>query len=175
MHGFSFGAKLGLMQPLEPADARHLRAADGWLGPGSWREANEELDNITAEIRAHPAVLRVRWQVYAAAKHWPLAIEVAQGLTKMLPDDPGAWGNPGNSLYWAGRTQEARDALAPALPRFPGDAGIRYSMACYECQLGRLAEAKELLEQAFALDDKLRLAALDDPDLEPLWKNIGAT
>jgi len=162
------------MQPFDAPDAHRLRAAQGWLGLGSWREANEELEGIASELRAHPAVLQVRWQVYAAAKHWPLAIEVAQALTGMLPDDPGVWGNLGNSLYWAGRTQEARDPLAPVVPRFPGDAGLRYNMACYECQLGCLAEAKGILAQAFALDRGLRLAALDDPDLDPLWRGIGS-
>jgi hypothetical protein len=29
-----------------------------------------ELDNITPELRVHPAVLEVRWQIYAKAKRW---------------------------------------------------------------------------------------------------------
>jgi hypothetical protein len=41
--------------------------------------------------------------------------------------------------------------------------------------LGRLEQAKQWLEKAFALGDamKMKLAAQDDPDLEPLWKHIG--
>jgi hypothetical protein len=51
---------------------------------------------------------------------------------------------------------------------------MRYNLACYECQLGRLEQAKGWLEKAFALGDarEMKLAALDDPDLEPLWKTI---
>jgi hypothetical protein len=54
---------------------------------------------------------------------------------------------------------------------------MRYNLACYESQLGRLEQAKNWLEKAFALGDarKLKLAALDDPDLQPLWKEIGKT
>jgi hypothetical protein len=50
---------------------------------------------------------------------------------------------------------------------------MRYNLACYECQLGRLELAKEWLEKAFKLGDakKMKLAALDDPDLEPLWRD----
>ena len=35
-------------------DQRHLRAAQGWFELGLHLEANEELENITAEYRAHP-------------------------------------------------------------------------------------------------------------------------
>ncbi len=48
---------------------------------------------------------------------------------------------------------------------------MRYNLACYECQLGNLKEAREWLKQAFNLGDakQMKLAALDDPDLQPLW------
>ena len=39
--------------------------------------------------------------------------------------------------------------------------------------LGRLGEAKRCLEKALDLDARLRLLALEAPDLEPLWRNIG--
>jgi hypothetical protein len=46
--------KLGL------SDQRQLEAAEGWLELGNWYEANEELERISPEKRAHPFVLRVR-------------------------------------------------------------------------------------------------------------------
>ncbi len=51
-----------------------------------------------------------------------------------------------------------------------GHAILRYNLACYECQLGRLEQAKDWLHKAFAIDDakELKLMALDDPDLEQL-------
>jgi hypothetical protein len=54
---------------------------------------------------------------------------------------------------------------------------MRYNLACYECQLGRLEQAKQWLEKAFLLGDarKMKRAALDDPDLEALWKEISGT
>ena len=50
---------------------------------------------------------------------------------------------------------------------------IRYNLACYECQLGDLAVAKQHLKAATKADTKFRGMALDDPDLEPLWSEIG--
>jgi hypothetical protein len=58
------------MPPLQPPDSTHLQAAEGWLELGNPLEANEELEKITPELRPQPDVLRVRWQIYAAAKEW---------------------------------------------------------------------------------------------------------
>ena len=72
-------------------DQRHLQAAEGWLGLGDHLEANEELENISPEMRAHPAVLALRYEVYAAAKKWDRAVEVAEALTRLLPDRAAFW------------------------------------------------------------------------------------
>jgi hypothetical protein len=52
---------------------------------------------------------------------------------------------------------------------------MRYNLACYECQLGNLKEALQWLQLAIDLAGKkdIRLMALNDPDLEPLWREIG--
>jgi len=64
--------------------------------------------------------------------------------------------------------------LLPVVDKFPKDATMRYNLACYECQLGRLKEAEEWLSKAFDIGDarKLKLVALDDHDLQPLWSAI---
>ena len=61
--------------------------------------------------------------------------------------------------------------------KFPDDPIMPYNLACYECQLGRLEPAKCWLEKACKLGDpkKIKLTALEDPDLQPLWREIGKT
>jgi hypothetical protein len=68
----------------------------------------------------------------------------------------------------------AREALSPVATQFPQEPTIPYNLACYDCQLGNLKEARQWLEKAFDIGDskRLKLMALDDPDLEPLWANI---
>jgi hypothetical protein len=48
----------------------------------------------------------------------------------------------------------------------------QYNLACYECQLGNLAEAKTRLQRAFEAEPKYRLRSLEDEDLEPLWTSL---
>src|SRR5664280_998989 len=165
------------MKPLEPPDSIHLQAAQGWLELGNHIEADAELDNITPQLRAHPAVLEVRWEIYAKAKKWDACLDIASALVQMVPDHPLGWIHRWFCLHELKHTAEARDNLLRVVDKFPINATMRYNLACYECQLGRLEQAKEWLKKAFALGNarKMKLAALDDPDLQPLWKEIGKT
>jgi len=65
--------------------------------------------------------------------------------------------------------------LASAVSRFPDQTTIFYHLAVYGCHLGRPREARKWLERAFDVGDagQIKLKALDDPDLEPLWAEIG--
>ncbi len=58
---------------------------------------------------------------------------------------------------------------------FPKESLIPYNLACYECQAGNLKAAWNWLEKAFDAGDakRFKLMALEDPDLEPLWVQIG--
>jgi tetratricopeptide (TPR) repeat protein len=160
---------------LQLPDSHHLVAAQGWLELGNHIEANEELEKITPRLRAHPHVLEMRWQIYASAKKWDAALDIASAMVQIAPDQSSGWLHRSFSLHELKRTQEARDNLLPVVEIFPDDAIMRYNLACYECQLSRLEQAKEWLQKAFEIGDpaKLKLMALDDPDLEPLWKQIG--
>jgi predicted Zn-dependent protease len=164
-----------MIKPLEPHDQHYLLAAQGWLELGNHLEANEELEQITAEHRAHPAVLEVRWQIYAKAKKWEGALDIASALAQMVPEHSLGWVHRSYCLHELKRTEEARDNLLRVVDKFPGDPIMRYNLACYECQLGRLEQAKNWLEKAFSLGDarKIKLMALEDLDLAPLWNKIG--
>ena len=163
------------MSSFTDSDLHHLRAAEGWIELGDFTSANEELEHIKAENRALPTVLRLRWDIYAAAKTWAAALDIAAAIIQLDPEDPLGWVHRSFALHELKQTAEARDNLLRVVDRFPLNATMRYNLACYECQLGRLEQAREWLKKAFELGDakELKLAALDDPDLEPLWRDIG--
>jgi len=147
----------------------------GWLELGNHLEANEELDQITASLRAHPDVLLVRCEVYAKAKKWEMASEISRAITELVPDSPHGWIHLAFALHEMQRTKEAWNVLLPVVDQFPQESFMRYNLACYACQLGLLEEAKLWLEKAFEISDvkKMKLMALEDSDLKPMWKEIG--
>jgi tetratricopeptide (TPR) repeat protein len=156
------------------ADLLHMDAAEGWLGLGNHLEANAELENIPASLRGTAQVLLLRWGIYCAARSWLLAAEVARAITKVKPDDRRGWLHYSFALHEMKRTAEARDNLLDVIDHFPKCALMRYNLACYECQLGNLEQARAHLKKAFALKGgaELRASSTDDPDLTPLWSEI---
>lgn len=168
------GFTISNMKPLEPSEAFHLQAAQGWLELGNHVEAAKELEGLAPDLSSHPAVLNLRWGILAAAKKWEAALEMAAALIQLDSDDPLGWVHRSYALHELKRTAEARDNLLRVVDKFPISATMRYNLACYECQLGRMEQAKMWLEKAFALGDPkaIKAEALEDRDLEPLWADI---
>jgi len=98
---------------LDIHDQRYLDAAQGWLGLGNWREANEELEQIRPEMRAHPAVLLTRCEVYLKAGKWDWLVTITQTLVNVAPEKPRGWILRSYALHELKRTQEAFDLLLP--------------------------------------------------------------
>ena len=63
------------MKPLSPPDSHHLHAAQGWVELGNHAEANEELEQIAPQLRAHPDVLEVRWHIYSHVNKWDACVD----------------------------------------------------------------------------------------------------
>ena len=155
-------------------DNLHLQGAVGWLELGNYREANEDLKKITPSNRTHPLVHCLRCKIYAAAGRWEMARIVARGLSISMPDDLFGWLNWAYALHKLKRTKEAYDVAVSVVTKFAEEATLLYNLACYACQLGNLPEAMKWLKKAMDLDSKkeIKLMALEDPDLEPLWFEI---
>src|SRR6266436_1292904 len=169
------------MKPLEPPDAFHLRAAEGWLGLGDHESANQELERISPQLRAHRDVLDVRYSVCAKAKNWDAAAEIGRMLVELEPNQSFGWVNRSYALRRSseGSVQAAYEALRPGADRPLDDLEqVAFNLACYACQLGRLDEAREWLAKAFSAAksnrriNQRKQEALDDSDLELLWGEI---
>jgi hypothetical protein len=159
-------------------DQFHLQAASGWLGLKNYAEANHELDEIKPENRVHPAVLSLRYDIYAKAEKWDMASVVADALTRMMPDEPNGWICLAYSTRRksGGGIPKAKDILLKAEPKFPKIFLFPYNLACYCSQLSEFDDARTWIKKAMAINDKaVKKIAVDDPDLKPLWDNMNGT
>jgi len=161
--------------PLPPPDRFHLSSALGWLGLGNAAEAAAELNAIAPEHLGRLDVLAVKWDVSARLKRWPECLEIADQLVEQWPCEPTGWIDRSFALHELDRTREAHDNLASVAGRFEKVWTIPYNLACYACQLGDRDGARRWLRKAFAVEDKSRLLriAMEDPDLEPMWDEVG--
>jgi len=152
-----------------------LNAVDGWLGFDNVIEADKELKQITPAMQRHPEVLARRCEMFAKAECWPKCEEVAEEIILLEPESTFGWVRRSFALHEQDLTATAREKLLPAVELFPEDITIRYNLACYECVLGNISQAKLHLAEAFNLaqnqncTDQWKSQMLDDPDLKPLW------
>jgi tetratricopeptide (TPR) repeat protein len=157
------------MTPLQPPDSHHLRAAIGWLELGNPVEAQEECGHIAPGLHHHPEVLKVRWEIFAKAKKWELAAEIANRTIQMQPENPFGYIHLAFALHEMKRTQEAWDTVLPIADKFPALWTIPYNLSCYASQMGQLEAAEKWLKVAMNIDeDAVMESAATDPDLDPL-------
>ena len=162
------------------ADRRHLDAAEGWLGLGTWSEALQELEQISPAMQTHPQVLWVRCVVFCEARNWDECVKVAARLVELMPQTDFPWINRAYALRRTadGGLQAAYDALLPAADKVDDVQTVAFNLACYTCQMGRIDEARAWLKRSFAAArargqfKQLKQQALEEPDLAPLHKEI---
>ena len=152
---------------LEPPDKFYVVAAQGWLELGDHIAANDELEKVSARLRAHPDVLDVRWQIYARAEKWEASADSAQAIIKLDPNRPDAWIHRSYAFHELGRTQAAFDQLLPVADNFPKVWTIAYNLSCYCARLGRMDESQEWLKRAMAIDEN----AVNSPSTNPPAKS----
>ena len=158
---------------LQHPDPMHLEAAAGWIQLGDYNSANDELEKIRAEWRAHPDVLDLRWLIYSHHEQWDACLDIASAIVKIASDRVWGWVHKAYALRRAtgGGIEKAKPVLLEAAKLFPDDDIIQYNLACYCAQLGQLDAAQEHLDNSYELGDskQIKLMALDDDDLKPLW------
>lgn len=164
------------MTELDFKSAHQLNAVLGWLELGNVKEAREELDRIGAEVQERPDLLEVRWILDARQEDWPAALRTAERLQRVAPENSAGWLHRAYALRRVpeGSVEKSAEVLRPALEKFPEEPTIPYNLACYECVLGNVEEARRWLREAVKRGGvrKIRSMALRDEDLEPLWTEI---
>jgi tetratricopeptide (TPR) repeat protein len=148
---------------------RSLLAVSGYLTLGMHQDAWDELEDLPPGQRTDDRVLEFRIAIYQALEKWEPARILAESLAKRSPENPGWWLSWSYSLRREQTVEAARSVLREAVRIHPGVAMITYNLACYECVLGKTAEAQELLKRAISMDAQFKKIALADPDLDGIF------
>lgn len=164
------------VQALEPCEVHRVNAAFGWLGLGSPTEARAELEAIAPAQQTHPAVLEARWALCAHERTWREAMFVADCELAAAPERCSGWLHRAYALrrVEGGGLAQAWEALLPAADKFPKEPVIAYNLACYACQMKELDLCREWLNRAMEAGGReaIKKMALEDEDLQPLWREI---
>lgn len=164
-----------MVRSLHPSEVLLLRAAQGWLELQDPQSARAEVAQIAPHHQTHPDVLEMRWKIHAQARQWRTCRRLATILIEDSPERLAGWICLSMALHGLHQTEEAWETLLDVVDVFPESPAIPYELARYSCLLGFFPEACRWLAQASAQGDarEVQLMALDDPDLQPLWRNLG--
>lgn len=146
----------------------HLIAALGYHELGMHQDGLEQLNHIAASDRHRHEVIGMQLSILQAMKEWERGATLARdGITKFTE---------AGDLYLGGayciRRSEGLEAafefLQHGADSLSDEPCFWFNLGCYHCQLGRLDEAQNCVEQAIGLDNKYRRLAEKDEDLDPL-------
>ncbi|MBI5382602.1 MAG: hypothetical protein HZA31_11935 [Opitutae bacterium] len=148
---------------------RRAEYALGYVVLGLFCEATEELESIAPADRATPETLTAWVELHMATKQWDRVLEVAPKLAAAAPTNDRGWIAWAFALREVARIADAREVLLRAETLHGNSCALlHYNLACYECLLGRLSEARRRLEVACRMEKSFREDASSDPDLQAL-------
>ena len=148
-----------------------LLATQGWLELGNYVEAYNEIEKLPHDQRTSPDVLKLRCRIYRQAKKWEYLSVLARSCYNRCSEESQFLIDWGWADYKRGRKERAAVILLNESDRFPGSAELAFDLAIVLASLNR-TKARDWLVRAFRRSpdrDKIRLKALNQPELEKFW------
>jgi tetratricopeptide (TPR) repeat protein len=156
-----------------PDDLAHMGTAAGYLDLGMPEEAMVELRHVAAAVQNAPEMVVLKVAVYRRMESWEAMEESAKALVGLLPEDVDAWIVWAHAKRKAESIEKGREILLWAEELHPERAILHFSLGCYASQLGFFPEAISRIRRTVDLDDRFKQWAMREPDLGPLWANLG--
>lgn len=175
--GLSLSLRLAEKLLATPADIimtvadRRISAAQGYLELGLHEDALAELQQLPPAAQQGEDALEVYVLYHMHLKQWEQALNHAEELTLVAPEQPCGFIHAAYCLHELGRTEDAALCLESGPRVLKRQAVYYYNLSCYYTRLGNLPKAVRLLQKSFEMDETLRKSARRDPDLLPLFSS----
>ena len=153
--------------PEETASA--LRAAEGYLYLGLYRDALKEIDLVHECEQEERDVLIARIRILLHLQRWTRAARLSARAECLYHDEDEFTVQRAFALHQMRKSEEAARVLLEA-PEWLRRTGIlHYNLACYEARWGNLQVARQCVQTAIKLNSAIKKNARQDPDLAELW------
>jgi hypothetical protein len=152
-----------------------LLAAEGYLELGMTLEALGEFEGLPAHSKTSLEGLSILMEIHRAEEEWEALESIAARLWEAEPGNVDRWIDWAIALRQSHSTASARVLLLEAVELFPDEALLHFHLACCECQLGNIPQARRHLMESKKRCRICRVLMLtDDGDLEPFWVDFSA-
>ena len=147
--------------------AKQVMAVQGYVELGLLVDAEAELDEIDPKL---DVAAMLRCDLFSRQSRWQEMKELAEERVRHSPQNSQWWISWAYAVRRIESVDAAREILVEARESHPDEPIIVYNLACYASVSENYDEARELLDQAIALDAVCKEMAAKDDDLKPLFQ-----
>ncbi|MEK6238974.1 MAG: tetratricopeptide repeat protein [Planctomycetales bacterium] len=157
----------------EPDQAR-ARLALGWcrLGMNDPRGTLNVLEGLEVSRGCRAQLLFLRGVAHRDVGEFEPAIDLLREASRRSPHNVHVWLALAGCFKRAGRMASAVEALKAGLQADDAEAAVRYNLACCWSLTGDRDRAMRFLAEAVAIDADYRLLSLEEPDFDPIRKDV---
>lgn len=144
----------------------HWSRAIGYLKLEMFEQAETELQAFPNEPCWDKRRRTILVQIWQSRENWEEMRKFAHGLRIEFPENVDWWIADAYATRRTHTIEEAREILLEGLVHHYENATIRFNLACYACKLGSKGECLDFLKEAAKRDERYKLMAMEDEDLE---------
>jgi predicted Zn-dependent protease len=149
-----------------------MEPAHGFHELGLHNDAWTTLDDLHPEDKAHPLVVMLRLDILLALHRLDDAVALGTGACRQWPVIDGFFFKTATALINLDDHQKAKNLLLAGPPSLQQKAIYWYELARCHGRLGEVDQGRKCLWECINRDKNFRMQALDDPDLEAIWKSL---
>jgi len=154
----------------------HWSRAIGYLKLRMLDQAENELNFLPDEMPWTKNRRSLLVEIFMVRKDWLEMKKNAHSLKMEFPTDVEWWIADAYATRRCEGIEKAREILLDGLVHHYENAMIRFNLACYACKLGSHGECLDFLKEAVKRDQRYKLMAMEDEDLEDVreaLQNLG--
>jgi len=154
----------------------HWSRAIGYLKLRMLEQAENELNFLPDEMPWTKNRRSLLVEIFMVRKDWLEMKKNAHSLKMEFPTDVEWWIADAYATRRCESIEKAREILLDGLVHHYENAMIRFNLACYACKLGSHGECLDFLKEAVKRDQRYKLMAMEDEDLEDVreaLQNLG--
>lgn len=148
---------------------RICEAVEGYTALGMVEQAFNLLEDLPSELKITKDVIMLHMGILLKTREYLKASYLAETLSLSEPDDVDRMLLVARYRYKAGELKDALAWLMSVEMKCSGEAYFHYLKAQCLAALGKMDRARESLQKLAAMDETLRMRALDDPVFEAIY------
>jgi len=150
----------------------HWERASGYFALEMYEEAERELRALPKKEPWGKNARMMLLGIQHEQGNWTLVQETGRGLRLEFPEEEDWWVSDAYATRRCESIESAREILLEGLVLHAESSIMRYNLACYACVLESLGECMDYLNEAVRMDDKYKLMAVEDDDLEKVRDDL---